>query len=281
MKRGLVIGGGAVGLVVVAIVLAVTFLLSNLDGLVKEAVEKFGSEATRAEVSLNDVEISLTSGAGSLSGLKVGNPAGFKTPSAFEMGGISIKLNTDSIGQNPIVIKEIVITGPQVTYELAGTSSNIDAIQKNVDAYSKQFQSNGGAKKSEGGDTKLIIENIYIRGGKIGVSAGFLKGKTLDASLPDIHLKDVGKKEKGADPSQVIQKIIGSMTKGIGSAVGSLGLEDLAKGAGEALSGAAKSVTEGASGATEKLQEGTGAVGGAVQEGVGEASKSLKKLFGN
>lgn len=270
MKRGLVIGGGVVGALVIVIVGAVVFLASNLDSLVKEAVEKFGTEATLAEVKLNKVEISLTSGAGSLNGLKVGNPKGFKTPNAFEMRSISIKLDVGTVTQDPIVIKEIVITGPQVTYELAGTNSNIDAIQKNVDAYSKQFQTGGGAKKSEGEGPKLIIENIYIRGGKIGVSAGFLKGKTMNASLPDIHLKDIGKKEKGANPSQVIKEIIGSMTKGAGSAVSSLGLEDLAKGVTEGVSGAAKSVTEGA-----------GSVGGSVKEGVGEAGKSLKKLFGN
>jgi len=281
MKRGLVIGGGAIGVLIIVIAGVITFLVSNLDSLIKEAVEKFGSEATRAEVKLNEVEISLTSGAGSLSGLKVGNPTGFKTPSAFEMRSISVKLNVDTVGQDPIVIKEIIISEPQVTYELVGTNSNIDAIQKNVDAYSKRFETGGSAKKSKSEGPKLVIENIYIRGGKISVSAGFLEGKTLKASLPDIHLKDVGKEEKGADPSQVIQEVIGSMTKGVGAAVGSLGLEDLAKGVTEGASGAAKAVMEGASSTTKQLQEGAGSVGGAVQEGVGEAGKSLKKLFGN
>lgn len=269
MKRVVVIGGGVAGALIIIFVGAVILAGFNLNSLVKEAVEKFGTEATLAEVKLNKVEISLISGAGSLNGLKVGNPKGFKTPSAFEMHSISIKLNIDTITQDPIVIKEIVITGPQVTYELAGTNSNIDAIQKNVDAYSKQFQTGENVKRSEGEGPKLIIENIYIRGGKIGVSAGFLKGKTMNASLPDIYLYDIGIKEKGADPSQVIQEIIGSMTKGVGSAVASLGLEDLAKGVTEVVSSAAK-----------KLQEGAGSVGGSVQEGVGEAGKSLKKLFG-
>ncbi|HJO74279.1 MAG TPA: hypothetical protein QGH84_03595 [Rhodospirillales bacterium] len=269
MKKSFMIGGGVVGALVIIVIVAVTFLLSNLDGLIKEAVEKYGSEATKAQVSLNKVEISLTSGSGALSGLKVGNPAGFKTPSAFELGGISIKLDVDSVGKDPIVIKEIVISKPQVTYELDGTNSNIDAIQKNVDAYSKQFGGGGGAKKSEGEGPKMIIENIYIRGGEISVSAGFLAGKKMTAALPDIHLKDVGKEEKGADPAEVIQKVIGSMTEGIGSAVSGLGLEDLAKG-----------VTEGAAAAAKKLQEGAGSAGSAVQEGVGEAGKSLKKLFG-
>jgi hypothetical protein len=37
------------------------------------------------------VVISPTSGAGMLSGLKMGNPAGFKTDSAFSLGQISVR----------------------------------------------------------------------------------------------------------------------------------------------------------------------------------------------
>ena len=240
MKRVVKIFSGFTGACVLIFFGAMILAGINMNSLVKEAIEKFGTEATLAEVKLDKAEISLKSGEGSLNGLKVGNPKGFKTPSAFEMGSISIKVDIETVTQDTIVIKEIVITGPQVTYELAGTNSNIDAIQKNVDAYSKQFQTGGNVKKSEGERSKLIIENIYIRGGKIGVSAGFLKGKTVNASLPDIHLKDIGKKEKGVDPSQVIQEVMGSMTKGVGSAVASLGLDDLAKGVTEGVSGAAK-----------------------------------------
>ncbi len=269
MKRGLMIGGGVLGAVVVAIIGVSVFLLSNLDSLVKEAVEKVGTDATQAKVTLSDVNISLKSGSGALRGLTVGNPKGFKTPSAFELGGISVTIDIGSVGSDPVIIKEIVITNPKVTYELGSGGSNVDAIQKNVDAYSKQFQSNGGEKKS-GDGPKLIIENLYIRGGKISVSAAFLQGKALTTPLPDIHLKDIGKEENGADPGQVVKEVIDSMTKGVGSAVGSLGLEDLAKGVTEGVSDAAKSITEGA-----------GSVGGAVKEGVGEAGKSLKKLFGN
>ena len=118
MNRSMKIGLGVTATLIVVIAGASIFLLSNLDGLIKEAVERVGSEATQAKVSLNEVSISIKSGSGSLRGLKVANPKGFKTPSAFELGGISITLDIASIGQDPIVIKEITITKPQVTYEL-------------------------------------------------------------------------------------------------------------------------------------------------------------------
>ena len=80
------------------------------------------------------MELDLTSGKGALRGLKVGNPEGFETPSAFQLGAISIKVDTGATSGEKIVISEIVIDKPDVTYELGGGGSNIDAIQKNVDA---------------------------------------------------------------------------------------------------------------------------------------------------
>jgi hypothetical protein len=280
MKKGLVIGGSVVGAIIVIAVAVFAFVLSNLDGLVKEAVEKVGGEATRSKVALDKVEISLKSGSGRLAGLTVGNPAGFKTPSAFELGAIKVTLDTASVGGDTIVIKEIAIDGPKVTYELAGANSNIDAIKKNVDAYKKQFEGKDGQSKKAGEGPKLIINNLYIRGGQINVSAGFLQGKALGTPLPDIHLKDIGKKEKGASPGEVATQVIDSMTKGVGSAVGALNLDkmmgNIAKGAGDA----AKAVTEGAGGAAKSVSEGAAGVGKALEQGAGEAGSQLKKLFG-
>ncbi len=278
MKKGLVIGGGVVGAVIVVVVVVFAFVLSNLDALVKEAVEKVGSDSTQARVSLDKVEISLKSGSGTLDGLKVGNPKGFQTPSAFELGRISVAIDTAKSGAEVVVIKEIVINRPKVTYELAGTASNVNAIKKNVDAYAKQFSS-GGAKK--GGDgPKLIIDNLYIKGGQVGVSAAFLKGKALSAPLPDVHLKDIGKKEKGADPAAVAQKVIDSMTQGATSAVGALGLDKMMGDAAKAAGEAAKAMQQGAGDAAKAAKEGAESVGKALEKGAGEAGEGLKKLFG-
>lgn len=266
MKKGLIIGGGAVGAIIVVTVVVFVFVLSGLDRLVKEAVERVGSDATQARVTLAKVEISLTSGSGALAGLKIGNPKGFQTPSAFELGRISVTLDTAKTGADVVVIKEIVIDKPKVTYELAGTASNVDAIKRNVDSYAKQFS--GGAKKS-GEGPKLIIDHLYIKDGKVDVSAGFLKGKSLSTPLPDVHLKDIGKEEKGADPAEVAQRIIDSMTQGASKAVGALGLDKM-------MGDAAKSAGE----AAKAVQEGAGDPAKTIGEGAGQAGEQLKKLFG-
>ncbi|MBC8269817.1 MAG: hypothetical protein H8E36_13800 [Rhodospirillaceae bacterium] len=253
-----------VGVLVIAVIAIITFVFSSLDGLIQEAVEKYGSEITRAEVKLAAVNIDISSGKGGLSGLKVGNPKGFETPSAFNLGEISITIDTGSVTEDPVVIKEIVIAAPEVTYELGSGGSNISAIQKNVDTYMAQFASSGGSAKQDSGEgPKLVIENLYVRGGKLNVSATLLKGKTMSAGLPDIHLKDIGKDKGGATPSEVAEKLLSALNDSATKAASSIGI-------GKTLD----SLKQKMSGATEGVNK-------AVGEAKGEVGKKLKGLLGN
>ena len=227
-------------------------------------------------MSLAEVEISATSGEGILRGLKVGNPEPFKTDSAFSLGKVSVTIDPATITSGTIVIKEIVVSLPEITYELGSSGSNIDAIQKNVENYLGSSDESGSTQEAtataedDGEGTKLIIENLIIRGGKIKVSATLLKGKTLDASLPDIHLKDIGKDEGGASPGDIIEKVVASLKEGVGSGVAGLNIEGLLGGVGDAAKTATEGLKSGAEGAAEAVQESAKKVGG-----------KLKKLFGN
>ncbi len=265
MKRGLLIGGGVV---VVLAVAAVWLLYSSLDSLVRAAVEKYGSEITQTEVRLNEAVISATSGEGVLRGLKMGNPRGFKSDSAFRLGEVRVRIDIQSLGRDTVVIKEVVIAAPRITYELGPNGSNIDAIRRNVDSYM-----GAGAGRAQGGGeagTKLVIEDLYIRGGRVGVSATVLGGKTLSATLPDIHLTGIGKDKGGATPAEVLDRVIGAVGQAAGKAVASLGLGNML--------GAAK---EQAGGATEALAKGTAGAKDLLDKGARDAGGTVRKLFGN
>ncbi|MCP5367110.1 MAG: hypothetical protein H6907_20015 [Hyphomicrobiales bacterium] len=252
------------------------YFFSNLDSLIKQAVEKYGTEITKADVTLNKVELSLTSGEGALHGLTVGNPAGYKTDSAFRLGTVSVKVDTATVTADPVVIKEIVVDGPEVTYELGGDAgSNVQQLQKNVNDYVGP----GGESKDSGGGPKLIIEHLYVRNGKVNVASTALAGKKLGAGLPEIHLTDIGKDKQGATPGEVAEKVMASLSQGIGKAVSGLGLDKLKGAVTEGIGKAQETLKEGAGGVTKSLQEGTGGATGGIKEGVGDAGKKLKKLF--
>jgi len=221
----------AIGVVILLVIIAggVYFLFSNLDSIIKAAIEKYGTAATQADVKLDSVKLSITSGEGSLNGLTVGNPKGFSAPKAIYMGTISVKLDTSSVtGNGPIVIREIVIEKPQVTYEATNTGdSNLQTIQRNTMAYagasgtggsagsagsggSASTSSTGGGNSSQ--ERKVIINDLYVRNGQIGISHALLAGKTLAADLPTIHLSNIGKDKGGASPAEVAQQVLGSIT---------------------------------------------------------------------
>ena len=272
MKRKFVIGGGILAAIIAVVVVVLVFVVSNLDSLIKAAVEKFGSEVTQAKVTLKNVEISPTSGKGALTQLIIGNPAGFKTESAFELGQVSVALDIGTVTNDTVVINEIIIAAPQITYELGSKGSNLDAIQRNVESYlgpqSKgEALKPGEAAKKDG--KKLIINLIRITGGKVNVSATFLQGRKMTAPLPDIRLTDIGKKEKGASPGEVVKKVMAAVTQASQKAVTSLNLGDMMKSAGSKVKAIQESLGQGSGGAADTITKGA--------EGAG---KALKGLFG-
>ena len=80
---------------------------------------------------------------GATKGLTVGNPTGFGTPNAFGLDEIAVTLDIASVTADAIRIPLIVIDAPKVTYEWAASGSNIDLIQKNVDAFAKAMDGGG------------------------------------------------------------------------------------------------------------------------------------------
>ena len=257
MKRILLIVGALLAVMVIGLVV---FVFTGLGGAIKAIVEGVGSKATGTEVTLASADVSLTSGDGTLKGLVVGNPKGFKTPSAIELGQIHVKIDTSTVTSSTVVVKEILIEGPRLTYELgAGGGSNIGVIQDNVAAMGGGSGGGGGSKGAGGGKpsgepkekepksesgTKLIIEDLVVRGGHVAASASFLSGKDLGAPLPDIHLRDIGKSEGGVTSSELAKRILDALTHGALDAVKGLNLDSLEKAAGGALGGAIKSATD-------------------------------------
>lgn len=265
MKKPLLIGGGVVGVVVVVAIVAVVFFLSNLDSIVKAAIEQVGSEVTQTTVKLDDVEISLAGGKGSLRGFRMRNPQGFSDNDVFKFNEISVTLDIATVQNDPIVIKEILIDSPEITYELGGTKSNIDTVKDNVakSAPKKGGDSGGDSGSAEG--PKFVIENLILRNGRVSVTATELLGESISAPLPPIHLKNIGKKDNGASPSEIATVTMNSVLDKVAGAVAAV---DISK-----LTDQLKNIN--VEGAGKVLEEGTEGATKAV-EGVG---KSLKGLF--
>lgn len=271
---GKIITGAIAALVIILAVLVGVFYF-NLDKVIIAAVEKYGTEVTQSEVTLAGAEVDLTSGAGALQGLKVGNPKGFAEPSAFELGEIALAVNLSETNEKLIHIKEIVVDGPAITYEVNETSNNLDEIKKNIDSFiaANSSGSSSEAKSDEEGP-KLIIDKLVIKNGKVTVKAPITLNKTIEGTLPTIQMTDIGKDKGGATPAEVAAQLSKKVTDGALGVVGKLGIGKTLGSLKNALGGAAGA----AAGAVEKgLKGATGGAGSAVEGAAGAIKGILKQ----
>ena len=241
---------------VVLFIIAVAVVTSNLDKMIKAGVETVGPEITGTSIKLEGVDLSLLSGEGRLKGLVVGNPPGFQTERALKLGDARVKVDLKSVLTDKLVIEEIMIDGPEITYEAGASGNNLNKIQENVAAFAKKAGAQGGAEpkaeKKEPGQKKVQINHFILKNAQVNASATMFKGKTLTVSLPDIHLKDIGKESEGTTMGKASSEVFAAINKSVVQAVTGSG-KFLEKGA-EAVGEAAKGLGSDAGKAVEGLK---------------------------
>jgi hypothetical protein len=123
---------------------------------------------------------------------------------------IHLRLDLASLSQEVVRIHEISIRQPRVSYEHAPGGSNLDVIQRHVEAY-VAAHSGAGAQAQSSKPTRLIIERFTLQGASADVSAEVLNGKVVTVQLPAIRLTDIGKKAGGVTPAEAASQIVGAL----------------------------------------------------------------------
>ena len=188
---------------------------------------------TQTEVTVDEVEISLTSGEGIIRGLVIGHPEGFEER-IMRIGEARIVLDIGSLTSDTIVIKEISVTAPEVTVEVSGAGTNVSRLQKNL------AQAGGGGSSAGGNpedEKKLVIDRVTLAEGRVDLKAAGLE-RGVGANLPTITLTDIGKDSGGADPAEVAKVILAAVSAAAGQAAITSGvLQKLEGGVGEKAKG--------------------------------------------
>ncbi len=242
---------------VVLVVLAVVGVGLFMDKAIKGAVETFGPKLTKSDVTLDSVSLSLLSGSGKIKGLVVGNPQGFKTPSAIKVGTASLALEPRSLLSDKIVVRSINLQGPEITFETDLKGNNLKKILSNVQ------EATGGAgqepaKPQEPAPSqeakpakKLEVDEFLISGGKVHVAVTALGGQSATIPLPEIHLQNLGTGPDGITPGELTKRVLEAIEKGAAQAAAGT-VSDIGKGAlymtkdaANTGSNAVKSVTKG------------------------------------
>lgn len=229
----------------VLVLIGVGILYFSLNRVIRSAIETYGPRATKSEVRLGGVSVSPFSGNASLSNLVVGNPQGFKTPSAFTMESMQVSLNVGSVMSDTVAIREIIISAPEITYELGPGGSNLAVLQKNVEAFS-----GGGAKEGEQappapqGGKKVTIDRLRVERAKLLVSAAPVQAEPVTLTLPDIELKNLGKGNQGVSLAAATEQLLEEINRQAAKAVASVDIKGLAEKSRKEAEGAAGGVGE-------------------------------------
>jgi uncharacterized protein involved in outer membrane biogenesis len=207
MKKLLIVGAALILILVFALV------VSRLGPIIKIAVNTYGPQLTKTELSLGDVDISLLSGKAELQDFFLGNPKGFNSSEAMKVGSIFIDIDPKSITKDTIVIHTIEVLAPAITYEKGRRTDNFKTIMNNV---SNAPEPTGSPKESSSGPgKKIIIEEFVLKQGTVTLATSVKGAKSISTRLPDIHLKNIG--GKGASSQQVLQEILNALYKEITS----------------------------------------------------------------
>src|SRR6267143_6418065 len=118
----------AVIAVLVLLVVAVGLSIYFLGSIVKKGVETVGPQITGTEIKLDSATLSLLSGSGKLKGLLVGNPQGFKTPSAIKVGSVSVGVAPGSVLSGKVHVREVRVEAPEITFEGGLKGNNLGKL---------------------------------------------------------------------------------------------------------------------------------------------------------
>ena len=202
--------------ILIAVAGGVYYVLTNLDSLVKQAIETHGSKATQTAVIVENVKIDLANGTAGLSGLTIANPEGYEMPNAFSLGEIRTGIDLNSLQQEPYIIDEITVLAPQVFVEIdEDNKTNLNQLKKNLTAASatrstKEKQAEAPADSSAV-EPRLIIRRLTFADGTIEAKAAALQGKELKVKLPELDMTNLGG-SKGATATELANEILTRLT---------------------------------------------------------------------
>jgi hypothetical protein len=204
MKKALLI---IVILIIAAVGGGVYYVLTNLDSLVKQAIEKYGSQATHTAVRVQGVNIKIKQASAAISGLTVANPAGFSAPNAFSLGKIAVSINASALSQKKIVLDDVQINAPEVFYEVnADKQGNLNILKDNLAGKGKATATDKSAAKAEGPQPIITIKKFEFAGAALTAKVVPLNNKEYKLSLPAFQLTNLS-----GTPEQISKQVLNQL----------------------------------------------------------------------
>lgn len=227
-----------VALLVVGAGATLWWLYASRDALIKRAIERFGPELTGVSVKVGGVKLEPLDGRGAIHDLQVGNPKGYKAPQALSLGEARLAVEPSSLAGDVVHVKELSLEAPRITYERGPGGDNLTAIQKHIEAYLPKSEPGRGDRKPEKAakERRFIVDRVQVRKAKVSY------GGAVEVDVPDLVLRDLGKKSGGATAGEITQEVWTALTRqAIAAAPAALrGIQEKAKSTVDSIRGLLK-----------------------------------------
>ncbi len=159
----------------------ITAGLLMIDPVAKTAINTVAPLITGVETSVEDIHIALFKGRVEVRNFVMGNPEGFSSPNAIQMGEVVVALNLKDTGAEKIIIDEISLKDVNVNFETNILNSNLQTILSGMEKKEKEekeVEKSTAPEAKEKSAAKLQINeielddvgfSIYAKGAKTGV----------------------------------------------------------------------------------------------------------------
>lgn len=211
MKKAL----AALGVVLALLAGAALVAWNSIDLIVAWTLERYGPDVTGVAVKVREVRISPRDGNGAVRGLEIGNPPGFSGARAARLGEIRVRLDPSTLTGRVIHVRELYVDTPSILYERGGKATNLEVIQKNIEGYvrGQAREASPQAKEQDPGSVpgsarrRFIIDRLVIKSARVTMSNPALQGQGLSFDLPDIEIRDLGKRQGGVTASEAANAV--------------------------------------------------------------------------
>lgn len=198
VKKGIVI---TLIIIIVLIAAVITYFLTNLNMIVKMAIEKYGSEAIGTAVRVKRVNIQLKEGSAFIEGLTVANPEGFETPLAFSLGKTGADIDLASLKTDEIGIEDIVVKAPEIFVEInKDNKNNLNELMKNLPKAPAKTKSSEESKETK--EVKMHIHHLIFEKGRIYAKVVPMN-KDYELDMPKVEMQNL----RGT-PQEITKQII-------------------------------------------------------------------------
>ena len=264
----------------VLLFIAIYFCLPSVESIIKRVVHQYGSQIIGTDVSIGGIDLELSKGIGVVKDIKIANPKGYQAPNLFYLKELGVEIDISSLTSDTIIIDNITINNPEITYEMKTlTQNNISDILNNIEkntATDETAQSKDNSSKSakdDGSSKKVIIKQLTVSDGKVAAIVGAASLKApINISLPTIKMNNIGQDKNGATPVETISKVITKIMQTVSQTVVSANLSELK----DASVKQVKAVADNLKAGSENIQEQGKAALGSAKNAVSNLKGMLK-----